>query len=96
MDTTIETLRDIMSKINRQDFKSELQFLRESHIYAPPYKTEHSLPARSSQPVYEYPRQISGIEDAGKQKIRIEGSSSGQQQALTPYAGMPTGGSYLT
>lgn len=93
---TIETLRDIMSKINRQDFKSELQYLRESHIYAPPHKTAHSLPARNSQPRYDYPRQLSGLEDAGRQKIRIEGSSGGDQQGLTPYAGMPTGGSYLT
>lgn len=85
-----------MSKINRQDFKSELQYLKESHIYAPPYKTAHSLPARNLQATYAYPRQISGIEDAGKQKIRIEGSSGGDRQGVTPYAGMPTGGSYLT
>ena len=85
-----------MSKINRQDFRSELQFMRESHIYAPPYKTAHSLPARNLQPNYAYPKQISGLEDAGEQKIRIEGNTDGSGQGTTPYAGVPTGGSYLT
>lgn len=96
MDNTIDNLRNIMSKINRQDFRSELQFMRESHIYAPPYKTYASLPARNSQANYAYPRQISGIEDAGKQKIRIEGNTDGSGQGTTPYAGMPTSGSFKT
>jgi len=85
-----------MAKLNRQDFKSELQYLKDSHMYSPPYKTDRTLYHKSQKSLYDYPRQLSGIKDAGQQKIRIAGSTDGSGQGTTPYAGMPTGSTYLT
>jgi len=85
-----------MTKLNRQDFNSELQFLIESHKYSPPFKRPMNIPHKDIHSRYSYPKQLSGIEDANRQKIRLAGNTDGSGQGVTPYPGMPTGGSYRT
>ena len=91
---TIDELRDIVCKVNRENGMEALEVTR--RFVSPPYKGEPRL--RDQEP-QQYPPQLSGLHDGGKQKRRISGNTQGGEGSFggpAGFYGIPTGGSYRT